>query len=72
MKHDEKREHREHKRIVKRAGHKHARNVVKRTLSEDPDEAPFVEDDFGRHLSAEMNGIDRDATRLRRKTGGEA
>lgn len=65
MRNQEKREHREQKREVKRAGHKHVRNTIKRVLAEDPEEAAFVEDDFGRHRSAEMNGIDQDATRRR-------
>lgn len=69
MKKDDKREHRELKRIVKRAGHKHARNVIKRTLNEDPDEAPFVSENFGRYISAELNGIDRDSKRIRPVTG---
>ena len=62
---DGKRERRELKRVVKRLGHKHVRNTIKRVLTEDPDEAPHVEDDFGRHRSAELNGIDRDLTRKR-------
>lgn len=61
----DKREHRELKREVKRAGHKHNRNVIKRALTERPDEAAELGDDFGRHRSAELNGIDRDATRRR-------
>jgi len=71
MRHDDKREHRELKRIVKRAGHKHARNIVKRVLTEDPDEAPFVAENFGRHISAEMNGVDRAARARRASESGE-
>ncbi len=59
MRHDDKREHRELKRAVKRLGHKHDRNVIKRVITEDPDEAPFLSENFGRFRSAEMNGIDR-------------
>jgi hypothetical protein len=62
---DDKREQRETKRVVKRLGHKRVRNTIKRVLTEDPDEAPHVEDDFGRHRSADLNGIDRDSTRRR-------
>ena len=62
---DGKRERRELKRVVKRLGHKHVRNTIKRVLTEDPDEAPYVEDDFGCHKSASLNGIDRDLTRKR-------
>lgn len=59
---NDKREHRERKREVKRAGHKHNRNQVKRVLTERPDEAAELGDNFGRHSTAELNGIDRDAT----------
>lgn len=62
---NDKREHREMKREVKRAGHKHNRNQVKRVLTERPDEAAELGDDFGRHSTAELNGIDHDATRRR-------
>ena len=65
MRQDIKREHRETKRLVKRAGHKHVRNTVKRVLTEDPDEAAHLEDDFGKHRSVEMNGIDNDLKRKR-------
>lgn len=61
----DKREHRELKRVVKRAGHKHNRNLVKRALTERPDEADQLADEFGRHRSADLNGIDRDSTRRR-------
>src|SRR4051794_4971573 len=40
----EKREHRELKREIKRAGHKHNRNRVKRALTDTPDEAAALED----------------------------
>ncbi len=61
----DKRERRILKREIKRAGHKYRRQRVKRLLSECPEEAPFVEDDFGPFRSVEWNGMDRDATRIR-------
>lgn len=60
-----KRELRQQKREVKRAGSKRRRRAFKRGLVEDPDEAPFAAPDFGRLSSAPLNGIDRDATRRR-------
>lgn len=65
MNKQDKREHRELKREIKRAGHKHRRQQVKRAITESPDEAAHVEESFGRHRSAELNGIDRDSTRRR-------
>lgn len=65
MRKADKREHRETKRIVKRAGHKHVRNTVKRVLNESPEEAVDLKDDFGRYRSDVMNGIDNDSTRTR-------
>jgi hypothetical protein len=46
--HDEKRRLREEKRIVKRAGQKHARRQAKRVIREDPENAQDVGMDFGR------------------------
>ncbi len=63
-----KRELREQKRVIKRAGHKHRRQILKKTLSESPDEAALFEDSFGRYRSAEFNGMDHDATRRRSRT----
>ncbi len=60
-----KREFREEKRVRKRAGVKRRRRELKRVLAENPDEAPFVEPDFGRYATAPLNGVDRDATRHR-------
>jgi hypothetical protein len=51
--------------VIKRAGHKHVRNIIKRTLTENPEEAAHIEDDFGKYRTAELNGIDRDLTRQR-------
>lgn len=60
-----KRELRQQKREVKRAGGKRLRRLLKQDLAENPDEAPHAEVDFGRNSSATMNGLDRDATRRR-------
>lgn len=61
----QKREWRELKREIKRAGNKRRRQQGKRALAERPDEAPYLEADLGRYRSADLNGIDRDATRRR-------
>jgi hypothetical protein len=59
----EKREIRQLKREVKRAGNKHQRRNLKRSLTEDPEEAHRAEVDYGRYRSDAYNGLDRDATR---------
>jgi hypothetical protein len=59
----EKRELRKLKRIIKRTGSKHRRREFKRQVSESPEEATYMEENFGRNSSASMNGLDRDATR---------
>jgi hypothetical protein len=59
----EKRELRELKRTIKRAGNKRRRRQSKRDLVEHPEEAAGLEADFGRYRSADLNGIDHDATR---------
>jgi len=64
MKQD-KRPLRELKREIKRAGNKRRRQLLKRNLAEAAEEAPFVEIDFGRYRSADLNGLDSDATRRR-------
>lgn len=61
----DKRQLREQKREVKRAGNKHRRQQLKRVLRDSPEDAPFAEPDVGRHRSADLNGIDRDSTRKR-------
>jgi hypothetical protein len=61
-----KRELREQKREVKRAGVKRRRRLLKQSLVENPEEAHKVEVDFGRYRSAPLNGLDQDATRIRR------
>ena len=66
----DKRELRQQKREIKQKGNQRARRVLKRVLAEDPEDAPFVEPDYGRYRSAELNGIDRDATRRARGEAG--
>jgi hypothetical protein len=61
----DKRRYRKLKRDIKRAGNKRRRQHLKRELAENPDEARFSDFDFGRDSSAGLNGMDRDATRLR-------
>jgi hypothetical protein len=63
----EKRELRELKRTIKRAGNKRRRRQLKRDVIEHPEEAASLEADFGRYRSADLNGIDRDATRRSRR-----
>src|SRR5437764_1482016 len=60
-----KREQRQIKRELKRAGSQRRRRQWKRDLRENPEEAPYSEEDFGRYSTAELNGIDRDNTRRR-------
>jgi hypothetical protein len=66
----DKRRYRKLKRDVKRAGNKRRRAHLKRELANNPDEAPFSQFDFGETSSETMNGMDRDATRVRTETGG--
>jgi hypothetical protein len=61
-----KREQRQTKREMKQAGSQRRRRQWKRDLLEDPESAPFSEDDFGRHSTADLNGLDRDSTRRRK------
>ena len=60
-----KRELRQQKREIKRAGGKRRRRLLKQGLAERPEEAPDSEFDFGRYSSAKLNGIDRDSKRER-------
>ena len=62
----EKRELREQKREIKRAGTRRIRRLLKRDLVERPEDAPHSEPDYGGLRSAVLNGLDRDATRLDR------
>lgn len=63
MDQDKKRELRQLKREVKRAGGKHRRRLLKQGLAEHPDEAHQDSPGFGKFRSAELNGLDRPATR---------
>jgi hypothetical protein len=63
MKDDKKRELRKLKRVVKKAGSKHRRRDLKRQLAENPADAAFAEENFGRNSSETLNGLDKDATR---------
>jgi hypothetical protein len=60
-----KREFREEKRLLKRAGSRHRRRDLKQALRENPEEAHEAEENFGRFSTARLNGLDRDATRSR-------
>ncbi len=59
-----KREHRELKRDLKREGSQRRRRQWKRVLRDDPEEAPYAEENFGRCSTADLNGRDHDPTRL--------
>jgi hypothetical protein len=59
----DKRQYRQLKRVLKRAGSKHRRRDWKQQLRDRPDEAAHAEENFGRYRSADLNGNDRDATR---------
>ncbi len=60
-----KRDQRQTKRELKQAGSQHRRRQWKRELREDPEEAPYSGENFGRYSTAELNGMDRDGTRRR-------
>jgi hypothetical protein len=60
-----KREQRQLKRDIKRAGSQRRRRELKRDLRENPEEAPFSEENFGRYRTAPLNGMDQDQTRRR-------
>ena len=61
----QKRQHRQLKRDLKRAGQKRLRRQLKQELTEKPEEAPHSDVDFGKRASRGLNGIDKDATRRR-------
>jgi hypothetical protein len=65
----DKRVMRELKRVVKKRGNKHRRQELKKTLTENPEEAAHAEENLGRFRSDTLNGLDRDATR--RKPGAD-
>ena len=60
-----KREQRQLKRDVKRAGSQRRRREWKRDLRENPEEAPFSLENFGRYSTAPLNGQDQDQTSRR-------
>jgi len=62
----DKRQLRELKRVLKKRGNKHRRQQLKRTLSEDPEEAAHAQEQLGRHRSDDLNGLDRDSTRKKK------
>jgi hypothetical protein len=70
MRRDEKRQLRELKRKLKRAGSKRRRRQLKQDLAENPNEAQHSEFDFDRYRSAGLNALDKDATRKRREPNG--
>lgn len=63
---DGKRQHRELKRDVKKAGNRKRRRHFERELARDPEHAHEAEFDFGRDTSTGLNGNDHDATRVPR------
>ncbi len=65
----DKRQMRNLKRAIKRAGNKTRRQALKRNLAENPADAHESEFDFGRDSSAGLNGMDRDATRRKGDAG---
>ncbi len=67
-----KREQRQIKKEIKRAGSQRRRRQWKRDLREDPEEAPYSEEDFGRYSTIELNGMDRDSTRRRCRSTQES
>jgi hypothetical protein len=60
-----KRELRQAKREIKRAGSQRRRRMLKQALRDNVEDAPAAEFDFGRFSSAPMNGMDHDPTRRR-------
>lgn len=55
---DDKRLMRKLKRVVKRAGSKHRRHELKDQLRDNPTEAHWAEESYGRHESKPMNAAD--------------
>ncbi len=61
----DKRKLRKLKQVLKRRGSKHRRADLKRTLTENQEEAADAEENLGRSRSDTLNGLDRDSTRKR-------
>ncbi len=68
----DKRQMRELKRAIKRAGNKRRRQQLKRDLADNPEDAHHSEVELTRDSSAWLNGLDRDATRRRDGEGRPA
>lgn len=62
MDQDRKRELRQLKREIKRAGGKHRRRQLKQALNEHPEDAHEDQPDVGKFRSDELNGLDRPTT----------
>ena len=60
---DDKRQQRQMKRDIKKAGNRKRRQHLKRDLARNPEEAANTEFDLGRDASAPLNGNDKDSTR---------
>ena len=65
---NDKRQLRQTKRAIKKAGRKSRRQSLKRDLAKNPEDAAHTEETFGRHSSAGLNGMDKDSTRRRNNT----
>jgi hypothetical protein len=65
---DDKRLQRELKRQIKRAGNKRRRRALKEELANNPEDAAFSEEYFGRYSSESLNGADNDSTRRKKNT----
>ena len=68
---DEKRQQRQLKREIKKAGNKRRRQYLKRELERNPEEAAHTEYDFGNLSSETLNGLDQDATRRKKPNKDE-
>jgi hypothetical protein len=72
-----KRERRQQKREIKRAGSQRRRRMLKQALREAPEDAASsgseadADFNFGRYRSAPLNGMDHDPTRRRRPEPGD-
>jgi hypothetical protein len=65
MAHDDKRRYRKLKRDIKRAGNKRRRRVLKQQVTDGTLDDDNSDDGLGRHRTAWLNGMDRDAKRKR-------
>jgi hypothetical protein len=63
----DKRNFRQLKRDLKRAGNRKRRRHLQRELRDNPEDAPFREFQFGRRGTAGLNGNDQDATRRKKE-----